>query len=126
MVQYHRGVDSPYWALHEEALDRIGATLHFIDSSIDGGDIISQSKTENLSIDDQLEDIFMKTCIAGFKLLDKNISEITNGTVKRYPLSTRGKLYQVHDMDKETIKLIRNKTKNLLEEYINGNNSRPL
>ena len=123
LVQHHRGVDSPYWAIHEGKAETIGATLHYIDDSIDGGNIIDQSQTKNLHIHDQPEDIFMKTCITGFDILDKNMYNILNNTVEPYPLDKRGKLYQTKDMCYGTMLEIRYKTPYLLKEYLNGNNS---
>ena len=123
LVQYHRGVDSPYWAIQEGRIDRIGATVHYIDSSIDGGNIIAQSKTKGLSIHDRPEDIFMKTCKTGFDILEENMYNIKNNQTVGKKLLKRGKLYQTKDLDYGTMLEIRYKTPHLLKEYLNGNNS---
>lgn len=126
LVQYHRGVDSPFWAIDENRIDTIGATLHFIDCSIDGGSIISQKKTTGLTIEDTPEDIFMRTCNTGFDILEENIYNILYDSVKTYPLENRGTLYQTKDMNYGKMLEIRHKTPYFLKEYLNGNNSRPL
>lgn len=123
LVQYHRGVDSPYWAIQEGRPETIGTTLHYIDSSIDGGNIIAQKKTDDMTIEDSPEDIFMRTCATGFDILEENMYNILNNSVKAYPLEKRGKLYQTKDMDYGTMLEIRHKTPHLLKEYLNGNNS---
>ena len=121
LVQYHRGVDSPYWALHEGRPETIGATLHYIDSSIDGGDIIAQSKTKGIKRVDSPENIFMKTCATGFDILEESMYDILNDSVTSQPISTRGKLYQTKDMCYATMLKIRNKTPRLLKEFVNEN-----
>lgn len=123
LVQYHRGVDSPYWAIQEGRPETIGATLHYIDSSIDGGNVIDQSQTKGIKVTDSPEDIFMKTCITGFDILEKNLYNILNNSVESRPLKERGKLYQIKDMSYGTMLEIRYKTPHLLKEFLNGNNS---
>tara|TARA_Y100001938_G_C8026136_1_gene398135 strand:+ start:412 stop:1113 length:702 start_codon:yes stop_codon:yes gene_type:complete len=123
LVQHHRGVDSPYWALYEEKPETIGATLHYIDSSIDGGGVIDQSKTKGISETDSPENIFMKTCATGFDILEKNMYDILNNTVKSQTIKPPGKLYQKKDMCYGTMLKIRNKTSRLLKEFVNENYS---
>jgi folate-dependent phosphoribosylglycinamide formyltransferase PurN len=126
LVQHHRGVDSPYWALYERRPELLGATLHYIDSSIDGGDIISQAITKDLKVTDSPDDIFMKTCATGFDILEESVYNILKGSVESHPLSqygNRGKLYQNKDMDYGTMLEIRYQTPIVLKEYLNGNNS---
>tara|TARA_B100001250_G_scaffold414268_1_gene451616 strand:+ start:609 stop:1322 length:714 start_codon:yes stop_codon:yes gene_type:complete len=126
LVQHHRGVDSPFWAIDEGRADTIGATLHFIDCSIDGGKIIAQKNTTGLTIEDTPEDIFMRTCNTGFDILEENIYNILYDSVTAYPLKERGKLYQTKDMNYDKMLEIRHKTPYLLKEYLNGNNSRSM
>lgn len=42
ILPYYRGIDCPLWAIHDNAFDKIGNTLHWVDSGIDTGRIISQ------------------------------------------------------------------------------------
>tara|TARA_A100001015_G_scaffold223818_1_gene252207 strand:- start:116 stop:823 length:708 start_codon:yes stop_codon:yes gene_type:complete len=122
LVQYYRGVDSPYWAIYENNLSAIGATLHYIDSTIDGGGVIGQRKTENLSLDDTADDIFMKTCITGFDILKENMYNILNNSVDVLSNIGKGKLFQTKDMTFEKRLEIDFKTEKYLKEYLNGNN----
>ena len=123
LVEHYRGVDSPFWALYEEKPDAIGATVHYIDESIDGGSVITQRQTQDLSINDSPEDVFMKTCKTGFDLLAENVYNILENRIEPTPLSTRGKLFQTKDMNDEVMSEIRAKTKNVLAEFLDGNNS---
>ncbi len=123
LVEHHRGVDSPYWALQEERPETIGATIHYVDNSIDGGDVILQRQTQGLKVDDSPDDVFMKTCKTGFDLLSENVYNILDNKIKPKPLVSRGKLYQIKDMNDKTMTEIREKTKRVLTEFLNGNNS---
>jgi methionyl-tRNA formyltransferase len=126
LVQYHRGVDSPYWAIDENNLSAIGATLHYIDSSIDGGNVIAQRQTQDLSIEDTADDVFMKTCITGFDILKENMYNILNNSVEVTPLLGKGKLFQAKDMTFEKKIEIRFKASRYLKEYLSGNNRRSM
>jgi len=123
LVQHHRGVDSPYWALYENRPETIGATLHYIDSSIDGGEIIAQKNTQDLNINDSPEEIFMKTCITGFNLLEENVYNVVSGQAPRVPLNKKGRLYQSKDMNSDIMGEIKSRTPELLKGFLNGNNS---
>jgi len=107
-------------------VNTIGATLHFIDCSIDGGKIIAQKNTAGLTAKDTPEDIFMRTCNTGFDILEENIYNILYDSVTAYPLKERGKLYQTRDMNYDKMLEIRHKAPYLLKEYLNGNNSRSM
>lgn len=123
LVEKYRGVDSAYWALYDERPQDIGVTVHYIDKSIDGGDVLLQSKTRGLSKNDSPEDIFMKTCKTGFDLLAENVYNILNNKIKSKPLLSRGKLFQNKDMSPEVMQEIRQKTKRIMTEFVDGNNS---
>jgi len=123
LVEHHRGVDSPYWALQEEKPETIGATVHYIDNSIDGGNILLQRQTQGLKVGDSPDDIFMKTCKTGFDLLAENVYNILNNKIESKPLANRGRLYQVKDMSEEVMTEVKEKTKRVLAEFLHGNNS---
>jgi len=42
LTQYHRGLDSDLWAIHQGRLDQIGVTIHYVDADLDTGDILAQ------------------------------------------------------------------------------------
>ena len=117
LVQYYRGVDSSFWALHDDRPDRIGVTVHFIDKSIDAGDIILQARPCNLSTTDDLEDVFLKNCICGFDLVCDNLGDLLGGDIKTTHLSNRGTLYQMKDKTPAKIREVEKKLNKVLGDY---------
>ena len=106
LVQYYRGVDSAFWALHDNRPDRIGSTVHFIDKSIDAGEIIYQGRPDNLCETDEIEDVFLKNCICGFELVISNLNDLLTKEIKTTKLTSRGKLYQIKDKTPEKIRSV--------------------
>ncbi len=102
LVDHYRGVDSSLWAMHDNRPDLIGATLHYIDDSIDAGEII---ETDIIDIDatDTLNTLFYKTCQVGFRLLSSNIGDIITDKVNKKVLNNRGKLYQNKDKTDQVV-----------------------
>ena len=119
LVDHYRGVDSSLWAMHDNRPDLIGATLHYIDDSIDAGEII---ETDIIDIDatDTLNTLFYKTCQVGFRLLSSNIGDIITDKVNKKVLNNRGKLYQNKD---KTDQVVACASENL-RRYKNENYSR--
>jgi methionyl-tRNA formyltransferase len=117
IVQMFRGVDSSFWAIHDDKPEGIGATLHYIDKSIDAGEIIDQRQVI-LHVDDDLQDLFLKSCEVGFELLKENLSKIKNGEVQTSSLKTRGKLYRNKDKTAEAKRRVDNKLKKVLQKYL--------
>jgi len=116
LVQYYRGVDSSFWAVNDEKPETIGSTIHFINKTIDAGDIILQTKPK-LSANDNLHDIFLKNCICSFGGLSKNIKKIEEGT-KPIRLTNKGKLFQHKDMNENIYQETEQKTNRIMQEYI--------
>ena len=121
LVQHYRGVDSAYWALHENQLDKIGATLHYIDNSIDAGDIIDQKKVQ-IELNDTPDKLFLKSCQAGFDILARNMDDIVNNNVQRKKLLNKGKLYQIKDMTSDIMKEVNSNCREKVKGYLNENN----
>ncbi len=118
IVQLFRGVDSAFWAVHDEKLDGVGATLHYIDKSIDAGEIIAQKKAD-IAIGDDVEDLFLKSCVAGFELIKENLSDIKKRTVVGAKLKNKGKLYQTKDRTLLAEKEVDSKIDRVIKEYLN-------
>ena len=115
MTQYFRGVDSCFWAIHDNKPQGIGATLHFINEGVDTGSIIAQHRPA-LSDKDSVWDIFMKTCLVGFGALEQNIDRIKNKSINTIP-GGNGKLYRTRDMSPGAFKLVNSNLKNVIEQY---------
>ena len=125
LVQHYRGVDSTKWAVYNNELDKIGATLHYIDDSIDAGSVIAQKKIQ-LTLEDSLETAFFKTCVAGFDVLSENILDIINNKVNKIKLQKKGKLYQTKDMTPEIESYLESNYEKIIKDFVNENNSRSL
>ena len=119
LVQYHRGTDSSYWSIHEERPDRIGATVHMINNTIDAGNVLVQSNTRGISRDDNADFVFFKTCVTGFKMLKDNMEDILDEKIENKKLEKRGRLYQIKDMTKDIREEIEIKTLRVLMRRYN-------
>ena len=118
IVQSYRGVDSSLWAIYEENPEGIGATLHYVDNSIDAGDIIAQRKAD-LKIDYDLYDVFLSSCVAGFDLLKEKLPLIENNKISAYKLKDKGKLFQKKDKNDTIVRSAKSKLRKVLGAYLN-------
>ena len=121
LVNHYRGVDSSLWAMYDNRPDLIGATLHYIDKSIDAGNVIDTGVI-NIGPLDNLESLFYKSCQAGFYLLSNNIGDIITNKVNKQALKNKGKLYQNKDKNSDIV----NRAKENLRKYKNENYFRSL
>jgi methionyl-tRNA formyltransferase len=118
LVQMFRGVDSSFWAISEEKPQGIGATVHFIDRSIDAGGVIGQERPR-LNIQDTLHDIFCKTVLCGFGVLEEILSSSYSLTDTGQKLNSWGTLYQTKDFNDEKIFEAEKKLQAVLSSYLN-------
>ena len=66
ILPYYRGLDCPLWAVFNEDRDKIGSTLHWVDTGIDTGRIIAQKKYEFQGQENifNLEPQIMNDCVS--------------------------------------------------------------
>lgn len=103
LVSHYRGVDSAIWALYDNRPDLVGATLHYINKSIDTGQIVSMSPVQILDTD-SLDTVFYRSCEVGFNLLSDAFSDIMlDKKVEKKQPNTKGKLFQSKDMNTEIV-----------------------
>ncbi len=102
LVEHYRGVDSSLWAMYDNKPDLIGATLHYIDNTIDAGSVVAD---DNIDIDrfDNLDTLFYKSCQTGFRLLSENIDDIIANKINKKKLESKGALYQNKDKNPEIV-----------------------
>ena len=74
----YRGVHGGYWSLAEQDEENFGATLHYIDSGVDTGDIIAQSVIQPTK-EDTFATYPLLQQIEGLHLLVDSIEFITAG-----------------------------------------------
>jgi len=119
IVQFFRGVDSCFWAIMDEKPQGIGATIHYVDKSIDAGKIIYQARPE-LSINDDFSDLFLKSCGCGIDFLEKNLSNFLQDNIDARNVDVKGKLYTTKDFSEEKLMEGKNKIKRVLSNYLGG------
>ena len=102
-----------------EMPDRIGATVHVINNTIDAGAVLVQSNTRGISKDDNADVVFFKTCVTGFKMLKDNMKNILDEKIENKKLEKKGRLYQIKDMTKDIREEIEIKTLRVLMRRYN-------
>ncbi len=91
LLPAYRGPDPLYWIL-QHGLDRTGVTLHFLDESLDTGDIVFQTAFDlpkgisEMALSD-------RCAIEGAALLAEAIRHLKNGSLPRQPQATKGASY---------------------------------
>ncbi len=89
----YRGVHGGYWALFENDEDLVGATIHFVDTGIDTGQVLSQSTVKISAKDNFLTYPHLQT---GRALLDHNriIRHILDGNIDYMtPISSESRIW---------------------------------
>ncbi len=102
LPQYYRGSSSNFWPIHDGRIECLGASIHYVNETIDGGIILSE-KTIALEIHDDEQTLMGKTIILGTEMM---INILNQWEHKRYPtksLTARGKLFQKKDFTASAI-----------------------
>jgi folate-dependent phosphoribosylglycinamide formyltransferase PurN len=92
LSQRYRGVWTTLWAVVNEEPEYVGATVHFVSSGIDDGDIVYQGRPE-IGIDDNPESLYVKVVKLGVEMMAAAVEDLRAGRVRRYPLAGKGSLY---------------------------------
>lgn len=92
LSQKYRGVWTTHWAIVNEEPECIGATVHYVSPGIDTGDIVLQGRPR-LDGTENPESLYVKVVKLGIEMMVAAITGIQAGSVCRYPLETRGRLY---------------------------------
>lgn len=92
LSQKYRGIWTTHWAVVNNEPEYIGATVHYVSPGIDDGDIVFQGRP---SIDgtENPEALYIKVVKLGIEMMVAAIGDIRAGTVRRYPLELKGRLY---------------------------------
>jgi folate-dependent phosphoribosylglycinamide formyltransferase PurN len=80
-----RGMDSFKWALFENRLDWLGATVHIIDKGIDTGPVLGYAHLAKSDVIKSLPEIFCRITEVGVSLLLSTLLKLKNG--KRWSVS---------------------------------------
>ena len=91
LLPEYRGRFCPIWAIvNDEQVT--GMTLHFMDSGIDTGDIITQTAIDIRDVDTGYS-LYMRLCAAGLKLLQDTLPMLLHGQVPCHPQPYVGRYY---------------------------------
>ena len=117
IVQLFRGVDSAFWSLYNNNPEGIGVTIHEVDSTIDFGKVVLQKRVD-ISLFDDVHDLFFKSVILGFELLKEVLYLIEHDRLRLKSVQIKGKLYQNIDMSIEAIRYVEKNTHSILSMYL--------
>lgn len=96
-LPYYRGNHCIFFALYEEAFDRIGSTIHFIDSGIDTGDLI-EVVAPPLFADDNAEKLYCRAEKMAIGRLVELLDALQRGTpLRRVPQTEKGRMFRTRD-----------------------------
>src|SRR5437773_5093264 len=91
---HYRGADCTFWALYNGEPDRVGCTLHRIDSGIDTGTLIAHVRPEVAEHDDELT-LFWRGIRDSAKVFIELLERLESGERLGQPQVEMGRLYQV-------------------------------
>ena len=123
---YSRGGNCNLHMLLEQQPQYVGATIHFIDSGIDSGNIIKTLRPE-LQVDDPYEYIEAKVFIDGIEALIKSVDSIAKGENSNVSQWQEGKLFLMRTGYHYSpyLRLLANKKieQGLIKDYLANQNS---
>ena len=90
----YRGADCTFWALYNGEPDRVGCTLHRIDSGIDTGKLVAHVRPEVGERDDELT-LFWRGIRDSSEVYVEMLERLERGEELGQPQAEKGKLYQV-------------------------------
>jgi hypothetical protein len=90
----YRGADCTFWALYNGEPEKIGCTLHWIDSGIDTGGLIAHVSPEVLPDDDELK-LFWRSVRTSAEVYAQFLHRLANGERFGQTQAHKGRLYQV-------------------------------
>ncbi len=93
---HYRGADCTFWALYNGEPDRIGCTLHRIDSGIDTGALIAHVSPEVNERDDELT-LFWRGVRDSAEVYVEMLDRLERGENLGQRQPEKGRLYQVKD-----------------------------
>ena len=94
----YRGADCTFWALYNGEPERVGCTLHFIDSGIDTGNLIAYICPEVGPDDDELT-LFWRAVHDSAEAYAELFDRLEKGERFRQKQSGKGRLYRVKDRE---------------------------
>lgn len=123
---YYRGSGTNFWPLHNREPEYVGVTIHKIDIGIDTGEIVHQGRPVIEKGDNQ-HVIGNKTIEVGTGLMIQAIKEFKEGSLKSFPQTGKGKLYQRKDFKISHIKNPKTLMEGgMIDDYVERNAKAPI
>ena len=120
LSQYYRGVATNFWAMYNDELEYVGATVHLIDVGVDTGAILHQGRPEIVPEDNQ-HTIGTKALMVGTDLMIRTIAEAREGRLKPWQLREKGRLCRFRDFKPyHALELRKNLEAGLIPKYLAG------
>lgn len=122
---YYRGSGTNFWPFVNNELEFVGATILYIDSGIDTGDIITHVRP-TFEISDNVHTVGCKVIKKSTKIIIKIINEINHGkkikVTKQWKVNN-SKYYKIKDFDQNALeKYFQNLEKGIIKKFIESNN----
>jgi hypothetical protein len=92
----YRGADCTFWALYNGEPEKVGCTLHFIDTGIDTGRLIAHVCPEVRPDDDELT-LFWRAVRDSAEVYAQVLERLARRETLGEPQPHKGRLYQVRD-----------------------------
>ena len=92
----YRGADCTFWALYNGEPEKVGCTLHFVDSGIDTGRLIAHVCPEVHEGDDELI-LFWRSVRDSAEVYGEFLDRMARGELLGENQIAKGRLYQVKD-----------------------------
>ncbi len=92
----YRGADCTFWALYNSEPEKVGCTLHYIDTGIDTGRLIAHISPEVRAGDSELE-LFWRAVQDSAEVYAEAVARLAEGESLGMAQPGKGRLYQVKD-----------------------------
>ncbi|MDD5584934.1 MAG: formyltransferase family protein [Candidatus Omnitrophica bacterium] len=80
ILPFYRGADSEYWALANNEIDKIGVTIHFVNDTLDAGDMIIRAR-QQVHPNDTYKMLRLRNLFLGARKINEAIDMICSHAV---------------------------------------------
>ena len=123
---YYRGGPCTFWCLHNEKLEYLGATIHFLTAGIDSGDIIISSRMTDIGSGDNEATLDAKVVKLGTSLMLEAIERYHDGNLEAITQWEKGYFFAFRDRTFEKrLELERKLRSGLVTNWLSKNSNSP-
>jgi len=121
---YYRGAGTNFWPLVNGEPEFVGATIHYLDSGIDTGPIISHVRPD-IDRADGPHELGNKAIYAAAEGMVKAVKAHHRGRLRSHPQTWKGRLYQRKDFNAEAVRqLYEQFDQGILGNYLDAKQAR--